>query len=323
MHRTKAEADATAAREQAVKIRETVSDLRANFLARVTEEDFASEEDYRAARLTPEDRDRFGKEIQDHRLESKSAEDRVKRTREESKGIETPDLDGLTAKAAEAEGEVDAAAKELNGLEKDAKQAEDWLARLGRTAVEASRLEDRYGVVGRVADAANGQNTLRMTFQRFVLATLLERVLVAATARLLDMSRGRFRLQRAREQADRRAAGGLDLEVFDAHTGTQRSVTTLSGGESFQAALSLALGLADVVQSYAGGLRMDTIFVDEGFGSLDSEALDLALNTLMDLRRSGRLVGIISHVDGLKERIDARLEVRPGPRGSTARFVTP
>ncbi len=321
--RTKAEADATAAREQALKIRETVSDLRANFLARVTEEDFASEEDYRAARLTPEDRDRFGKEIQDHRLESKSAEDRVRRTREESKGIETPDLDGLTAKAAEAEGEVDAAAKELNGLEKDAKQAEDWLARLGRTAVEASRLEDRYGVVGRVADAANGQNTLRMTFQRFVLATLLERVLVAATARLLDMSRGRFRLQRAREQADRRAAGGLDLEVFDAHTGTQRSVTTLSGGESFQAALSLALGLADVVQSYAGGLRMDTIFVDEGFGSLDSEALDLALNTLMDLRRSGRLVGIISHVDGLKERIDARLEVRPGPRGSTARFVTP
>ena len=115
---------------------------------------------------------------------------------------------------------------------------------------------------------------------------------------------------------------GLDLEIHDAYTGTERPVSTLSGGESFLASLSLALGLADAVQSYAGGLHLDTMFIDEGFGSLDPEALDLALRALFDLQRDGRLVGIISHVPDLKERLDVRLEVRGDRRGSTARFVT-
>jgi len=98
-------------------------------------------------------------------------------------------------------------------------------------------------------------------------------------------------------------------------------VVTLSGGEAFLASLSLALGLADLVQQYAGGIRLDTVFIDEGFGSLDSETLDLAINTLIDLQSSGRLVGIISHVNELKERIDARLEVLPVACGSTTRFT--
>jgi exonuclease SbcC len=97
----------------------------------------------------------------------------------------------------------------------------------------------------------------------------------------------------------------------------------LSGGESFQAALSLALGLADVVQAYAGGVMLDTIFIDEGFGSLDEEALDLAINTLIDLQSKGRLVGVISHVAEMKERIDAQLIVSSGERGATAKFRVP
>jgi exonuclease SbcC len=97
----------------------------------------------------------------------------------------------------------------------------------------------------------------------------------------------------------------------------------LSGGESFLASLSLALGLADVVQAYAGGIHLDTVFVDEGFGSLDPEALDLAFRALVDLQRAGRLVGIISHVPELKERIDVRLEVISTQRGSVTRFVLP
>ncbi len=119
---------------------------------------------------------------------------------------------------------------------------------------------------------------------------------------------------------DQRSASGLDLSVYDAYTGTTRPVNTLSGGESFLASLALALGLADVVQAYAGGVRLETIFVDEGFGSLDPEALDLAFQTLLDLREGNRLVGIISHVPELKERIDVRLEITPGRHGSTARF---
>jgi DNA repair protein SbcC/Rad50 len=109
--------------------------------------------------------------------------------------------------------------------------------------------------------------------------------------------------------------------VYDTYTGTIRPVNTLSGGESFLASLAMALGLADVVQSYAGGIRLETIFVDEGFGSLDQESLDLAFQTLVELQEGNRLVGIISHVPELRERIDVRLEVTPGSRGSDARFV--
>jgi exonuclease SbcC len=100
-------------------------------------------------------------------------------------------------------------------------------------------------------------------------------------------------------------------------------VATLSGGESFQAALALALGLSEVVQGYSGGIRLDTIFIDEGFGSLDPEALDLAIDTLIDLQQSGRMVGVISHVPELRERLDVRLEIVAGPGGSRARFHLP
>ena len=193
---------------------------------------------------------------------------------------------------------------------------------LKRLADEFQSLEARHAVLRQVADVASGSNPRRMSFQRYVLATLLEEVLVATTLRLGVMSRGRYEMRRKTESTDQRAAGGLDLEVFDQYTGTTRAVSTLSGGESFLASLALALGLSDVVQSYAGGIRLDAIFVDEGFGTLDPEALDFAIRTLKDLQQAGRMVGIISHVAELKEWIDARLELRASQTGSEAVFVT-
>ena len=148
---------------------------------------------------------------------------------------------------------------------------------LKKLAKELSTLDEKYGVLGTLANTADGQNSLRVSLQRFVLATRLDDVLIAASHRLSMMTRGRFRIQRNTTSDDKRAAGGLELEVDDAYTGSCRPVSTLSGGESFQAALSLALGLSEVVQAYAGGIRLDTIFVDEGFGSLDPEALELAI----------------------------------------------
>ena len=113
---------------------------------------------------------------------------------------------------------------------------------------------------------------------------------------------------------------GLDIEVFDSYTGYARPANTLSGGETFLASLSLALGLADVVQAYSGGIHLDTIFIDEGFGTLDADTLDFALKALLDLEKGGRLVGIISHVPELRERIDTRLAINKSDRGSTAAF---
>jgi hypothetical protein len=170
------------------------------------------------------------------------------------------------------------------------------------------------------SEVATGKNSYGVNFQRFVLGALLDDVLYRASQRLQVMSKGRFTLHRAATRTDMRCSGGLDLEVQDSYTDTSRLVATLAGGESFLASLALALGLADVVQAYAGGIRLDTVFVDEGFGSLDPESLDLALRALIDLQTGGRLVGIISHVPELKERIDVRLEVSAGQQGSTARF---
>ncbi len=127
-------------------------------------------------------------------------------------------------------------------------------------------------------------------------------------------------LQRARERADARKNSGLDMEVFDNYTGCSRAANTLSGGETFLASLSLALGLADVVQAYAGGIHLDTMFIDEGFGTLDPETLDFALQSLLELQKGGRLVGIISHVPELSERIDAQLRITRTDRGSRAAF---
>ncbi|MBT4845270.1 MAG: SMC family ATPase, partial [Planctomycetaceae bacterium] len=138
--------------------------------------------------------------------------------------------------------------------------------------------------------------------------------------RLRKMSKGRYELLRAREAMNKQATSGLDLDVRDNFTGETRSVNTLSGGEMFLASLSLALGLSDVVESYSGGVHLDSLFIDEGFGSLDSATLDDAIETLMELNQGGRMVGVISHVSELKERIDKKIEVKRTSKGSRVVF---
>lgn len=181
--------------------------------------------------------------------------------------------------------------------------------------------ETRYSVVGKLASIANGDNSERITFERFVLAAYFDEIIDTANIRLSKMAGGRFVLKRKEEKGKGRKQEGLELEVFDNYTGKARHVKTLSGGESFKASLALALGLADVVQNHAGGISLDTMFVDEGFGTLDPESLDMAIQCLIDLQADGRLVGIISHVPELKERIDVRLEITPAKEGSKAKFI--
>ena len=149
-----------------------------------------------------------------------------------------------------------------------------------------------------------------------MLSVLLDDVLIQASERLMLMSKGRYRLIRKEDKAKGNKASGLELEVEDAYTGKTRSVATLSGGESFIAALALALGLSDVVQSYSGGIKLDILFIDEGFGSLDPESLELAIRTLIDLQTSGRTIGIISHVTELKSQMALRIDVKSGRGGS-------
>jgi exonuclease SbcC len=185
---------------------------------------------------------------------------------------------------------------------------------------QQQEMEERYSIVGHLYEMARGQNPFRITFERYVLAAFLDDILKEANTRLLKMTSGRYQLLRKLDPARRNFQSGLELSLDDQYTSQERHVKTLSGGESFKAALALALGLADVVQNHAGGISLETMFIDEGFGTLDPESLDQAIEALMDIQSSGRLVGIISHVPELKERIDAQLEVMATQKGSRTAF---
>jgi exonuclease SbcC len=167
-----------------------------------------------------------------------------------------------------------------------------------------------------------GQNSMGMSLRTYVLAERLKQVANAAGQRLDRMSAGRYTFVHSTEREARGKAGGLGLDILDGWSGLVRSTKTLSGGESFLASLSLALGLADVVAAQAGGRVLDTLFVDEGFGSLDPDTLDLVMQTLDELRAGGRVVGVVSHVDELRQRIPSQVRVARTPQGSTVTVTT-
>ncbi|GGX55367.1 AAA family ATPase [Saccharospirillum salsuginis] len=232
-----------------------------------------------------------------------------------------PDLDQLQQHLNAATQEQKVATDAFEQLRFEHTTKEKALKNLGDARKALDELDHQYGLYGTLADVASGANGQRINLQRFVLSVLLDDVLIEATQRLSRMSKGRYTLLRKRDRTKGNRASGLDLDVEDAYTGKTRPVNTLSGGESFMAALSLALGLSDVVQAYAGGIRLDTLFIDEGFGSLDPDALDLAIETLMDLRANGRTVGIISHVTELKEQMPQRIDVVSDQQGSKVKVV--
>ncbi|MGN7948635.1 AAA family ATPase [Microbacterium sp. 22215] len=182
-----------------------------------------------------------------------------------------------------------------------------------RVAGDSADFEILRGLADTIA--GRGANTRKMTLETFVLAAELEEIVDAANRRLGDMSTGRFQLRHSDALAARGAASGLGIVVFDAFTGQTRPAQSLSGGETFLSSLALALGLAEVVTARAGGIRLDTLFIDEGFGSLDGDTLDIAMRTLDELRQGGRTVGVISHVEAMQEQIPAQLRVRATSEG--------
>jgi exonuclease SbcC len=302
---------------------ELYQEQRATFVAALAGAQFESEEQFIAARAAGGELDALEAELERYAADLAGAVDRLERARQGT--VDVPEVIDLarvetdSRAASEARDQGTAAAGRLEQRLHELKKVSETIEKLDR---ETDQLRSRYAVVGRVAEVAAGKgaNTRGIPFQRFVLAALLDDVLVAASARLRIMSNHRYVLRRSEERGSRVRTTGLELVVFDAYTGQDRPVATLSGGEGFLASLALALGLSDVVQSYSGGIRLDTIFVDEGFGTLDPESLDLAMRALTDLQIGGRLVGVISHVPDLRERIGARLEVLAASDGSHTRF---
>jgi exonuclease SbcC len=171
-----------------------------------------------------------------------------------------------------------------------------------------------------LAERCGGKVAPFISLQRWVLSAHLAEICRYANQRLELMTSGRYQLRLSDGGGRGGRQAGLGLRVLDAYTGEEREVSSLSGGETFQASLALALGVADTVQAHAGGVRLEALFIDEGFGSLDPDNLQLALDELDRLREGGRMIGVISHVAALRERIRAGIQVSGGERGSTARL---
>ena len=185
-------------------------------------------------------------------------------------------------------------------------------------------LEKRHAWIRALSNTANGNvsGKEKIMLETYIQTTYFDRIIARANTRFLVMSSGQYELKRRQEAENNRSQSGLDLDVIDHYNGSERAVNTLSGGEQFKASLSLALGLADEIQSSAGGVKLDTMFVDEGFGSLDDESLDQAMKALSGLADGNRLVGIISHVNELKNRIDKQIVVKKeGSKGSKTTIV--
>ena len=317
---TRTAADAASAGKYLAEAETAFQESREEYKNRLGDNGFTDQSAFLAARRPAAEQTSLKQEVSSYEQRLVAAKDRLTRAQSAIDGKELPNLTEFAAaenKAAEVQQEL---SNRLAVLAKDILQITELLTKLEKLEERSKTLEEIYKNTSSLAQCAQGNNSKRLTFSGFVLQSILDDVLQAANMRLTHMSRGRYTLSRLDEVTDARRESGLSIEVMDSFTGISRPVKTLSGGEIFLASLSLALGLSDVVQAYAGGIRLDTILVDEGFGSLDPESLDMAIRTLTDLQKGGRLVGIISHVAELKERISTRLEITPGPRGSSASF---
>lgn len=318
---------ATATLLAAEKTRQTAEDAyisaQTALETALTKSPLADEDAYRAALLDEAQIAGLRQAIADYDQQCQRISGGIEQQRAAVADRPRPELERIAAELRQAEEAKNAAFSLWQQLDARRQLLEATRVKLQKAARDQAELDRRYAVIGTLSDVTSGQTGKKISLQRFVLSVLLDDVLIEAGHRLSLMSKGRYQLLRKGDRSKGNKASGLELEVEDAYTGKVRPVATLSGGESFMAALSMALGLSDVVQAYAGGIRLDTLFIDEGFGSLDAESLDLAVRTLIDLQATGRMIGIISHVAELKEQMPLRLDVISGRDGSRVRLITP
>ena len=259
------------------------------------------------------------KAVQTAEVEIAGTEGRLKELRQQLEEAVEADTEALRQKQAEIETEKAACEERGKELHHRIQNNQSVLKNLQNRSKELVEKEKQYTMVRSLAVTALGNipGKEKIMLETYVQMTYFDRIIARANTRLMVMTGGQYEMKRRRGSSNLRSQSGLELDVIDHYNGSERSIRTLSGGESFQASLSLALGLADEIQASAGGIRLDTMFVDEGFGSLDSESLEQAVQALAGLAESKRLVGIISHVDALKNRIDRQIVVKKERSGGS------
>ena len=287
----------------------------------LTKYGFASREEYQGSLLSKEQIEAGKRELQDYEKNCRANEELLQHLKEQVQEIVLADPVKLKEELKEALEEKRAVQQMLSKKQESRNLTERTYSSLKTKLAGLKETMERYTLVKGLDDLANGNNKKRLVFEQYVLISCFEEILYAANLRLQTMSAGRYELRRVRGIVDARSKDNLEMEVLDYYTGKYRSVKTLSGGESFKVSLSLALGMSDVIQAQSGGIRVETMFIDEGFGTLDGESLDQACLVLQGLTESNRLIGLISHVPELSEKIPDQIRIHKTNTGSYAEVV--
>ena len=288
----------------------------------VRENGFGSYEEYRRALGTilgsPENWLRARKtEIDSYHNDVKNTEERIRELEKQTEGKEMIDLAKLNSELKDAQSKQ-TETEHARTVQYNLLSSHQGVLTIVENANKAlAGMEGAFRRIDRLSELAEGKSGVKLSFDRFVMGAIFQEVLEMANRRLNIMTGGRFELIHKIEADNLRSVAGLEMEVLDISTGKQRPSASISGGEGFMVSLALALGLSDVVQSHAGGKKLDTLFIDEGFGTLDDGKLDNVIQVLQQLTEGNRLVGIISHVDKLEESIPQKLRVSSGEHGST------
>lgn len=277
---------------------------------------------YKQAKMSEQDRIALEQTIDTYKKEVTSLQTEVRQLSESVKDKKFADLDVLKSEVDRLKKMYEELFVQLQATKNAVERLDDLMENLATTYAKIEKFEKELAVVDDLYGTLRGQNDSRISFERYLQIDYLEQITVAANERFRPLTNNQYELVRSERQETHGRQSGLSLDVHDAYTGQMRDVKTLSGGEKFIASLCLALGMSDVIQSFQGGIHIDTMFIDEGFGTLDEESLNQAIDALIGLQESGRMIGVISHVEELKTIFPAMLEVTKTKEGySKTNFI--
>jgi len=297
--------------------------VKNKFLTTLASRSFTDEEHYKSLLMTEDKIKMLKTEIDKYNSEVINVKSDISSLKKETKDISHVDIQAYMEKKTELNKQKEASDTKYRTIYSRLTANKKVNADIKSKQKDMNEVESSYLCYKNLSDTANGDlsGKQKLAFEQYVQTTYFNQIIAEANKRFSYMTNGRFELIRKEEPGNLRSQTGLELDVIDNYTGKSRSVKTLSGGESFKASLSMALGLSDMIQRFAGGIQIDTMFIDEGFGSLDSESLDQAIDVLNSLTSGNRLVGIISHVGELRDRIDKKLVVTKDVSGSYISLV--
>lgn len=297
-------------------------DAKERFRLNITKAGFATEEAYRSAKMDDDSLAKLTHTIDEYNQKKTTLFQQVSELNYRLRDNKKANLKQLQAELAESKLAYEAALKQFNQSKKLCEDAKRLKIQIEKAYKAVTEQQAQLSTISDLYDVIRGQNSKKISFERYLQIAYLEQIIDAANHRLETLSNGQFLLMRSDRQESHGRQSGLALDVYDGQTGQTRDVKTLSGGEKFNASLCLALGMSDIIQSFQGNISIKTMFIDEGFGSLDEESLHKSIDILIDLQESGRMIGVISHVEELKSIFPAVLEVKKSQEGhSQTRFV--